>query len=133
MAVASAGPYQVCISLQTDNHASTTPLKVFYRPDALPAAQPTASKRTDNGGEYVSAQFEQYLKEHGITHEVTTPYTPQQNGVSERLNRTLKEMALSQILHASLPKCFGADSIATACYVRNRLPVCPLNVTPYER
>ena len=35
---------QVCILLQTDNHASTTPLKVFYRPDALPAAQPTTSK-----------------------------------------------------------------------------------------
>ena len=38
------GHMQVCISLETDNHASTTPLKVFYRPDALPAAQPTASK-----------------------------------------------------------------------------------------
>ena len=38
------GHMQVCISLQTDNHASTTPLKVFYRPDALPATQPTASK-----------------------------------------------------------------------------------------
>jgi len=37
------GHMQVCISLQTDNHASTPPL-VFYRPDALPAAQPTASK-----------------------------------------------------------------------------------------
>ena len=71
----------------------------------------------------MSAEFEQYLKEHGIIHEVTTPYTPQQNGVSERLNCTLQEMALSQILHASLPKCFWADSIATACYVR-RLIVC---------
>ena len=38
------GCMQVCISLQTDNHASTPPLKFFYRPDALPAAQPTASK-----------------------------------------------------------------------------------------
>jgi len=38
------GHMQVCISLQTDNRASTSPLKVFYRPDALPAAQPTASK-----------------------------------------------------------------------------------------
>jgi len=65
--------------------------------------------RTDNGGEYVSAEFEQYLKEHGIRHEVTTPYTPQQNGISERLNRTLQEMALSHILHANLPKCFWAD------------------------
>jgi len=35
---------QVCTSLQTDNHASNSPLKSFYRPDALPAAQPTASK-----------------------------------------------------------------------------------------
>ena len=38
------GHIQVCTSLQTDNHASTPPLQVFYRPDALPAAQPTASK-----------------------------------------------------------------------------------------
>jgi len=41
------GHMQVCTSLQTDNHASTSPLSfflVFYRPDALPAAQPTASK-----------------------------------------------------------------------------------------
>jgi len=38
------GHMQVCILLQTDNHASTPPLKFFYRPDALPAAQPTASK-----------------------------------------------------------------------------------------
>jgi len=38
------GRMQICTSLQTDNHASTTPLKFFYRPDALPAAQPTASK-----------------------------------------------------------------------------------------
>jgi len=38
------GHMQVCISLQTDNHANTPPLSFFYRPDALPAAQPTASK-----------------------------------------------------------------------------------------
>ena len=89
--------------------------------------------RTDNGGEYCSHEFEQYLKRYGIRHEVTTPHTPQQNGVSERLNRTLQEMALSQIVHAGLPKTFWADSVATACYTRNRLPVCPLNVSPYER
>jgi len=38
------GNMQVCTTLQTDNHASTPPLKFFYRPDALPATQPTASK-----------------------------------------------------------------------------------------
>ena len=45
--------------------------------------------RTDNGGEYTSIKFEQYLKKEGIGHEKTIPKTPEQNGVSERLNRTL--------------------------------------------
>ena len=49
-----------------------------------------------------------------MRHEVTTPFTPEQNGVSEHLNRTLQEMALSHIIHAGLPKHFWADSIAAA-------------------
>lgn len=89
--------------------------------------------RTDNGGEYTSAEFEAYLRKRGIRHETTTPNTPQQNGVSERLNRTLQEMGLSQLVHAEMPRCFWADALATACYVRNRLPVCPLNVSPHEK
>jgi len=55
------GHLQVCISLQTDNHASTPPLKVFYRLDALPAAQPTASKhwrqKSTEGKEALKANF----------------------------------------------------------------------------
>lgn len=62
---------------------------------------------TDNGGEYVLKVFENHLKQKGIRHEFTVPYTPEQNGVAERLNRTLQEMALSQLLHANLPKIFG--------------------------
>ncbi len=49
--------------------------------------------RTDNGGEYTSNKFEQYLKKEGIKHKKTIPKTPEQNGVSERLNRTLVESA----------------------------------------
>ena len=41
--------------------------------------------RTDNGGEYISSEFEEYLKSKGISHELTIPYTPEQNGVAERL------------------------------------------------
>ena len=89
--------------------------------------------RTNNGGEYCSYEYEQYLKRYGIRHEVTTSHTPQRNEVSERLNRNLQEMTLSQIAHAGLSKTFWADSVATACYIRNRLPVCPLNVSQYER
>eukprot|EP00794_Sanderia_malayensis_P020790 gene20790-22828_t len=56
-----------------------------------------------------------------------------QNGVSERLNRTLQEMALSQLEHAGLPREFWAESVSTACYVQNRLPVTSVGVSPFER
>ena len=45
--------------------------------------------RFDNGGEYTSSDFDSYLTKSGMKHELTTPYTPQQNGVAERLNHTL--------------------------------------------
>ena len=89
--------------------------------------------RTDNGGKYTSAEFEAYLRSRGIRHDLTTPYTPQQNGVSQRLNRTLQEMGLSQLVHPEMPRCFWADALATTCYVRNRIPVCPLHVAPHEK
>ncbi len=47
--------------------------------------------RTDNGGKYTPTEFNSYLVSEGIRHEVTIPHTPQQNGVAERLNRTLVE------------------------------------------
>ena len=47
--------------------------------------------RCDNGGEYTSTEFVNYLSKEGIKHELTTPHTPQQNGAAERLNRTLIE------------------------------------------
>ena len=65
--------------------------------------------RTDNGGEYTSTEFETYLKNERIRHELTVPKTPEQNGVAERLNRnrTLVEMARSTLLDVKLPKKFG--------------------------
>ena len=53
--------------------------------------------RTDGGGEYTSKDFEDFCKSEGIAHEVTPPYTPQHNGLAERRNRTLLNMARSMI------------------------------------
>jgi len=53
--------------------------------------------RTDNGGEYVSRETEEFFKEKGIEHQTTVPYTPQQNGAAERLNRTLMEKVRSML------------------------------------
>ena len=91
--------------------------------------------RTDNGGEYVSQAFKDYLAAKGIRHEKTAPYSPQQNGVAERRNRTLVESARSMISHAGLSKQYWAEAVATAAYVGNRVPTSAIsdNKTPYER
>ena len=47
----------------------------------------------DNGGKYTSKEFETYLRKNGITHQKSAPYMPEQNGVAERANRTIVEMA----------------------------------------
>ena len=55
--------------------------------------------RSDNGGEYLSEEFTEYLKEQGISHQLTVPYNPAQNGVAERMNRTVVESARCLIYH----------------------------------
>ncbi|GJU65696.1 retrovirus-related pol polyprotein from transposon RE1 [Tanacetum coccineum] len=77
--------------------------------------------RTDNGGEYTSTEFEDFLRQQGAIHQVTVPYSPQQNGVSERKNRTVMEMARSMLYEKKLPKTFWAEAVATSVYLLNRL------------
>lgn len=89
--------------------------------------------RSDNGGEYTGNDFENYLVECGIVRQLTVPYTPQQNGVSERANRTLVEMARSMMIHAGVSGNLWAEAVCTAAYLRNRCPTRILdNKTPYE-
>ena len=73
--------------------------------------------RTDNGGEFTSCEFEEFLRKEGIKHELTIPKCPEQNGVAERLNRTLVEMVRSMLADSKLPKSFWAEALATATYV----------------
>ncbi|XP_076686075.1 uncharacterized protein LOC143378147 [Andrena cerasifolii] len=89
--------------------------------------------RTDNGTEYLSHAFSEFLKKEGITRELTVEYTPQQNGVSERLNRTLVEMARCLLMQAELPITLWAEAIGTAAYIRNRCPTTAnQETTPHE-
>ena len=86
--------------------------------------------RSDGGGEYISKEFETFLEVEGIHHELTCPKTPEQNGVAERLNRTLVEGIRSMM--ANMPKCFWAEAISTSVYLRNRCPAAAIKCTPYE-
>ena len=78
--------------------------------------------RTDNGGEYISKAFDDFLSKNGIARQNSSPYTPQQNGVAERANRTVVEMARSMIHAQCLGHEFWAEAVCNAVYVRNRCP-----------
>lgn len=89
--------------------------------------------RSDNGGEYISNEFTSYLTEEGIRHEETIPHTPEQNGVAERLNRTLIEGVRTMLADSKLPHRFWAEALSTMVYLRNRSPTKALEgITPYE-
>lgn len=78
--------------------------------------------RSDNGTEYCNHAMADFLRLNGIEHQTTVPYSPQQNGVAERFNRTLVEKARCMLFDASLDSKFWAEAVVTAAYIINRLP-----------
>ncbi|GJR91795.1 pol polyprotein [Tanacetum coccineum] len=77
--------------------------------------------RSDRGGEYVSP-FAELCAKHGIRHEFTAPYSPQQNGIAERKNRTLKEMVNAMLISSGLSQDMWGEAILTATYLLNKIP-----------
>jgi hypothetical protein len=89
--------------------------------------------RSDNGGEYKGDDFQEWLKSKGIRHETSIPKTPQQNGVSERQNRTIIESARSMITATNQSRELWAEASNCAVYLRNRVIGKALpEMTPYE-
>ncbi|XP_020263269.1 uncharacterized protein LOC109839251 [Asparagus officinalis] len=89
--------------------------------------------RSNRDGEYTSAEFEDYCSNLGIEMQTTCPYTPQQNGVVERKNRTIVEMAKSLLHEKNLPYKFWGESVNIAVYILNRYPTRALeDMTPFE-
>ena len=92
-----------------------------------------SSIRSDHGGEFQNHDVQEFCELNGYNHNFSTPRNPQQNGVVERKNRNLQEMARTMLNEHSLPKYFWAEAINTACYILNRVLVRPLlTKTPYE-
>ena len=90
--------------------------------------------RDDKEGEYISKDWEEHMKLHGIRREHTLRNTPQQNGAAERMNRTLAEGVTSMLVESHLPASFWGEALSTFLYVRNRSPTSslPSKHTPYE-
>lgn len=78
--------------------------------------------RTDNGTEYVNSAFQMFTSKHGIIHQKSAPYTPQQNGMSERMNRTLVEKVRCMLIDAEMSKSFWAEAVMAAAKIVNCVP-----------
>lgn len=88
--------------------------------------------RTDRGGEYLNTEFINYLNKNSIKIQRTAPYSPAQNGVAERKNRTLIEIARCMLTDANLELSFWGEAVTTANFIQNRLIWKNVAKTPYE-
>jgi hypothetical protein len=89
--------------------------------------------RSDNEGEFVSKKFDAFLAECGIQRQTSAPYSPQQNGVAERANRTIMECARSMILAQRLELELWGEAVNMAVYIKNQCPTKALDSkTPQE-
>ncbi|GKA73701.1 ribonuclease H-like domain-containing protein [Tanacetum coccineum] len=89
--------------------------------------------RCDNGTEFKNKIMNQFCEMKGIKREFSVSRTSQHNGVAERKNRTLIEVARTMLADSKLPTTFWAEAVNTTCYVQNKvLVIKPHNKTPYE-
>ena len=82
-------------------------IKIFKKLAEKETKATLKTLRTDRGGEFLSHEFRDYCDKNGINRHLTAPYSPQQNGVVERRNRTLLEMTRSLLKHMNVPNTLG--------------------------
>ena len=95
--------------------------KIFARKAQYQVEVKINKVRSDNGTEFKNENVDTFLDEEGISHEFSATYTPQQNGVVERKNRTLIKMVRTMLDEYKTPKHFWAEAVETACHATNRL------------
>ncbi|KAG7594051.1 Integrase catalytic core [Arabidopsis thaliana x Arabidopsis arenosa] len=124
--------YMWTILLKEKSDASCK-FKVFKNMVEKETEEKILTFRTDRGGEFVSAEFNSFCEEFGIKRHLTAPYSPQQNGVVERRNRTMMEMTRSMMKHMHLPNYLWGETIRLTTYLLNRVVTRALkDMTPYE-
>ncbi|KAF5097937.1 hypothetical protein D0Z03_000412 [Geotrichum reessii] len=90
-----------------------------------------SSIRSDNGGEYIVGELANFCALRGIDHQFTVPRKPEQNGLAERMNRTLTEKARCLLIQASLTEQLWGEAILTAAFIHNRIPTRTHSKAPF--
>ena len=89
--------------------------------------------RSDRGGDFSSREFKEFCDKHGIKREYTIPRLPQQNGVVERQNRSVQQMARSMMNERNIAQTYWEEAIHTIVHILNKSHLKPHNdKTPYE-
>ncbi|GJZ20576.1 retrotransposon protein, putative, ty1-copia subclass [Tanacetum coccineum] len=120
------------VYLLKHKHEVFETFKVFQKEVENQLGKTIKSLCSDRGGEYMSQEFLDHLKEHRIIAHHTPPYTPQHNGVSERRNRTLLDMVRSMMSQTTLPKSFWDYALEFVARILNMVPTKKVDKTPYE-
>nr|GEU46177.1 hypothetical protein [Tanacetum cinerariifolium] len=108
-------------------------IKTFLKRITVLLQSPVITIRTNNGTEFKNQVLKEYFDSVGISHQMSSVKTPQQNGVVERRNWTLVEAARTMLIFSRAPLFLWAKAIATACFTQNRSIIhCRFNKTPYE-
>nr|GEU51506.1 retrotransposon protein, putative, Ty1-copia subclass [Tanacetum cinerariifolium] len=120
------------VYLLKHKHEVFETFKVFKNEVENQLGKTIKALRSDRGGEYISQEFKDYLKACGIVQQLTPPYTPQHNGVSERRNRTLLDMVRSMINLTFLSLSFWDYALDSATRILNMVPTKKVDETSYE-
>ncbi|GJR92396.1 retrotransposon protein, putative, ty1-copia subclass [Tanacetum coccineum] len=120
------------VYLLKHKHEVFETFKVFQKEVENQLGKTIKSLCSDRGGEYMSQEFLDHLKDHGFIAHRTPPYTPQHNGVLKRRNRTLLDMVRSMMSQTTLPKSFWDYALETAARILNMVPTKKVEKTPYE-
>nr|GEW69123.1 retrotransposon protein, putative, Ty1-copia subclass [Tanacetum cinerariifolium] len=120
------------VYLLKHKHEVIETFKVFQKEVENQLGKTIKSLRSDRGGEYMSQEFLDHLKDHGVIAHRTPPYTPQHNGVSERRNKTLLDMVRSMTSQTTLSRSFWDYALETAARILNMVPTKKVEKIPYE-
>ncbi|CDF39893.1 unnamed protein product [Chondrus crispus] len=138
--IASMIHNNVVSGINSDNHSPICPACVFGKATRSVIPKQRSSSRAQNCLDLVHSdvcgplEVQSIGDLNGTQHQLTTAYIPEQNGVAERLNRTLIDLVHSMLSHKQVSKRFWAEALATSVYVRNRVTsrTLPVNATPHH-
>ena len=113
----------VSISLLQSKDGALAAFQAYKARAEKSAGREMKSLRSDGGGEYMGNRFQQYLREEGIQYIVSAPYRPSQNGLAERMNRTIIDNGRCILQDSQLSPTFWGEAVLTVAHVHNRLPL----------